>query len=242
LVDICKLRAKATKHEDLAAKIGEIDRNVYTAVLDKIIDDKCISDEEKKLLKYLDSISSIGDEFKLETKKEIFRLLYLDVIADREITKEELQRLKTYLLGLDLKRSDVEKELRIIQEIIKMQKLSLPLKPIVGVPIKIQKKETPYYTGPAKVLSRKKAKRDSGNEYQYSVRREGQLVVTNNRILIVGDGTTTVSLKDILDIDVDLDNSMIVISKTNSSTPIFIQTGEPLYSAKIIDLLCGASS
>lgn len=40
-----------------------------------------------------------------------------------------------------------------------------------------------------------------------------------------------------MDIDVDLDNDMIVISKESSSKLVFLQTSEPIYCAKILNLL-----
>lgn len=230
-------KEKAKKYNDLKEKINKIEQNVYTAVIDKIIDDKVISKEEHNIINMLEEIVSLSNDYKLETKKEIFRLLYLDIIADHEIAPEEIEKIKSYLSGLELHESDVQDELRVVHEILRMQKLTLPLKPVEISASNLQKKETAYYNGEAKVLSMKKAKKSSEHEYEYSVRRQGQFIVTDKRLLVISEGVTTVQLKDILDIDVDSDNSMIVLSKEGSSIPVFIQTNEPIYSAKMIDLL-----
>ncbi|GAB6146787.1 DUF4236 domain-containing protein [Desulfocicer niacini] len=237
IAQIVDKKYKTKKYSDLKDKINKIEKNVYTAVIDKIIDDQIISEEEHKQIDSLEKIVSVPDDYKLKTKKEIFRLLYLDIIADHEITAEEMEKIKNYLSGLGLHESDVREELKVIREILRMQKLSLPLRPVEITASKLQKTETAYYNGKAKVLSRKKAKKSAEYDYEYSVRRQGQFIVTDKRLLVISEGVTAVKLKDILDIDVDLDNSMIVVSKDGSSIPVFVQTNEPIYSAKMIDLL-----
>lgn len=237
LTEIKELKKKASNYKDLLPKLDEAERKIYTAILDKILDDKIITNNERRLIKHFETIASLDENFKLETKKEIFRLYYLDIIADHEITNEEQRTLNNIISGLELPQTVIRDELQVVQEIIKMQQLLPPLTPIENTPVKLQKSETPYYTGDGKILSRKKAKKSSRQDYEYSVRRDGKLVVTDKRVLVSGEGTSTVNLKDILDIDVDLDNSMLIISKDKSSTPTFIQAKEPLYSAKIIDIL-----
>ena len=120
-----------------------MERNVYAAVIDKTIDDQLISEQEHCLINTLEKIVTISDEYKLETKKEVFRLLYLDIIADHEINPEEIEKIKSYLSGLELHESDVREELKVIREILRMQKLSLPLKPVEILVSNLQKKKRP---------------------------------------------------------------------------------------------------
>jgi hypothetical protein len=69
------------------------------------------------------------------------------------------------------------------------------------------------------------------------VKREGNLIKTDKRILLVKDGTTSINISDILDIDVDIDNKVLHVSKGTTVTPTIIQTEEVLYCGKIIDIL-----
>jgi len=231
------LKSKLVKNETLKLKICEIEQNVYNALLDIILDDNIITSEEKNYIEKLDRIISVEDNFKSEIKKEIFMSFYLDAIADRKITDDEIAVLNNIVTGLEIDQNEIKKEMLIVKEIMRMQDLCLPLTPIESVPMKIQKSEIPYYFASGKVLSRKKAKGGSDTDYEYSVRRDGNLVVTNKRVLVADEGTTAIKIDDILDIDVDLDTDMIVISKESSSKPVFLQTQEPLYCGKIINLL-----
>ena len=66
---------------------------------------------------------------------EIFRLYYLDAIADRKITDSELQTLRSLVEGLGIHQNTVKKEMLTIDDILKMQSLSLPLTPLEKVSI-----------------------------------------------------------------------------------------------------------
>lgn len=214
-----------------------IEKNIYNAVLDKIIDDNEITPTEKEAIQNLESIFSISDSYKNETKLEIFKSYYLNTIEDRLITNSEIDTLDNIVEGLGIDRSDIKEEMQTVQEIIRMQGLKHPLPPLSTVPITIQKSETAFYGSVGKVLSRKKAPRNSSSEYEYSIRKEGNLVVTNKRVLVVKEGTTSINIADILDIDVDIDNKFILISKGKSATPTIIQTEEALFCGKIIDII-----
>lgn len=239
LSEIKELRSKAARYADQLQKLEALDKEVYGALLDKIFDDKMISENERDAITKFESIASIDEDYKLNSKREIFRLYYLDAIADHEITIEEINTMKNILLGLNMSKSTVQEELHVVKEILRAQNLCLPLNPVSDVPVRLQKTETAYYLGSGKVLSKRKASMKSDPDYEYTVKRDGTFVITDKRVLVVSDGTTNVNVKDILDVDVDLDNSTIVISKGTVSAPTIIETKEPLYTAKIIDLLTG---
>lgn len=237
LFEIKDIRSKIAHNQSANKEIASIEKKIYDALLDKILDDKMITNEEKDKINQFDSIINLDEGYKTRAKMEIFRLYYLDIIADREITNDELLTLHSIVSGLSIDQSKVKDEMAIVDEIVRMQKLTLPLNPLEEIPINIQKSEKAFYFGEGTVLSRKKARKKSEVEYEYSVKRRGKLVITDKRVLIVGEGTTSIKLSDILDIDVDLDNSVMIISKSSTSQPVFIQTKEPLYCGRIIDLI-----
>lgn len=242
LQEVRRLRSGVIEHDDLRPKIAKLEADVYHGLLDKIIDDKAITPEEKDYIEKLESLmGSLDEAGKIEIKKDIFHSLYLEAIEDRKITPEEITTLKNIGWGLGLTQGDLEHEMSVIDEIRRMQDLALPLTPLDSVPVKIQKSEVPYYVGHAKILSRKKTSKGDDSGYDYSVQRDGDLVITDKRVLVVDQGTTAVKLSEILDVDVDLDKSLIVVSKGSSSRPVLIQTAEPLYCGRVIDLLSGTS-
>jgi len=234
--NLMKIKRKLINN-NCKAEAENIEKNIYNAVLDKIIDDNEITPTEKEAIQNLESIVSISDSYKNETKLEIFKSYYLNAIEDRLITNSEIDTLNNIVEGLGIDQSGIKKEMQTVQEIIRMQGLRYPLPPLPTVPITIQKSEIAFYSSIGKILSRKKAPRNSSSEYEYSIRRKGNLVVTNKRVLVVKEGTTSINIADILDIDVDIDNNFILISKGKSATPTIIQTEEALFCGKIIDII-----
>ena len=233
-----KLKAIKEKliNNDLKDQSEKIEENIYNALIDKIIDDNEITPAEKEAIYNLESIVSISDLFKKETKLEIFKSYYLNAIEDRLITTSEIDTLNNIVEGLGINKLDIKGEMQTVREIISMQELKHPLPQLATVPIKIQKSEIAFYSSMGKILSRKRAPKNSSSEYEYTVRRDGNLVVTNKRVLVVKEGTTTIKIADILDIDVDIDNKFMIISKGTSATPTIIQTEEALLCGKIINI------
>lgn len=231
------LKTRLLRNKKTKPSVERIERNIYEALLDQILDDGIITPDEKTLIEQLESVVTIDEDFKKETKQEIFRLAYLDAIADREIMREEIKTLENIIIGLGITPEEIKDELSVLREILRAQRLSLPLPPSPNVSIKLPGNETPYYASVARVLSRRKAGRGTDMEYEYSVRREGEFVITDRRVLVVAEGATAVKLSDVLDVDVDLDNRMIILSKSTSSQPVLLQTKEPLYAGRMIDLL-----
>jgi len=233
---LSSMKAKLEKFK-CRNEINAIEKNIYSLMLEKILEDKNISEKEKNLIVNLESTISMDEQYKNETKIEIFNSYYLEAIEDREITKSELATLKNITEGLGINKSDVENEMKTVKEIIKMQQLTYPLPEIDNISVTIQPSEKPFFSAKAKVLSRKKAARNSSADYEYSVKRDGILVVTDKRVIVVKEGTTTVKMADILDVEVDIDNKFILLSKSASSTPTIIQTENALLCGKVIDLV-----
>jgi hypothetical protein len=222
-------------------EIQNIETDVYQAVLDRILDDEFITEEESASIAAAEQLLNLSPEIRLQTKKEIFSAAYVEAIEDREITKAELSRLMNLVAGLAIPESELQRELDIVREILNTQALRLPFAPIPKskLTVQTQKSEDAFYQCPAKVLSKRKSK-NSPTGYEYTVRREGTMVLTDKRIFIVGDGTTNIRYGEIDDLDVDIDEGVVEISKVGSGRPIILKAGAPIYIGRAIDLLMNA--
>ena len=218
--------------------VEKIETDVYQAVLDKVLDDGFITEEEAATIAAAEQTLTIDPATRLRTKKEIFAAAYVEAIEDREITREELDKLSNLMAGLDIPQKEVQRELDIVRQIIDTQALSLPLEPIPASQLAapIQKSEKAFYQCSAQVLSKRKSK-DSSTGYEYSVRREGTMILTNKRVFVAGEGTTNIWFSDIGNLDVEIDEGVIEISKVGSGRPIILRTDDPIYAGRAIDLL-----
>lgn len=215
-----------------------VEKAVYQAVLDRILDDGVITQQEATAIDEIDKLIGLDAETRLQLKKDIFSAAYIEAIEDREITADELSKLSNLLEGLHIPKDSVQKELNVLSDFVASQKLISPLTPLSSEKIsaQIQKNETAFYQGRAKVLSKRKSK-TSPTGYEYSILRDGAIVITNKRLFITDEGSTNIRFSDIADVDIDIDNTMIQISKSTSSKPVSLEVDRPVYIGRMIDLL-----
>lgn len=182
------------KTEGSRLAVEKIETDVYQAVLDKVLDDGFITNEEAAIIAATEQTLRINPAIQLRTKKEIFSAAYVEAIQDREITQEELAKLRNLMAGLDIPQKEIQRELDIVREIINTQALRLPFEPIppgqLAAPT--QKSGDAFYQCSAQVLSKRKSK-DSPTGDEYSVRREGTMILTNKRLFVVVVRQTFVS-------------------------------------------------
>lgn len=231
-------RQRLPKSRAAAKKLQHIEANVYQALLDKILDDGYVTREEAASITAAEQVLGLRAATRLETKKEIFSAAYLEAIEDRHITRDELRKLNNLMAGLAIPNHEVQREISIVREIIDTQSLRLPFDPIPEdrLHVPIQKSEVAFYQCPAQVLSRRKS-RESPTGYEHTVRREGTLILTNKRVLVAGNGTTNLWYRDIEDVDVDIDEGIVEISKKLSGRPTILKANAPIYLGRSIDLL-----
>jgi hypothetical protein len=71
--------------------------------------------------------------------------------------------------------------------------------------------------------------------------REGRVYITSKRILVVGDGTTSIPFDKILDVEVDVDDRRIAITKDGRQTPYYLTAVDPIYTGAVIERRHGHS-
>jgi hypothetical protein len=240
LVNLKQLQKKLPEIETFKKTIESIEVNVYQALIDKILDDGLITQDETTSIGAADDTLRIDDGIKTQLKNEIFSSAYLEIIEDREISQEEFDRLNNIVEGLKIPKVIIEKELNLVHEFIDTQNLSLPFEPLAKdqISLKIQKSEEAYYQCSAQVLSKRKSN-ETPTGYEYSLRREGTLILTNKRIHVsdADGGTTNIRYSDIGDVDIDIDELVVEITKTSSTRPIVLKTKAPIYTGRAINLL-----
>lgn len=243
LSNVKQQQQRLPKTESSKKTIEKIETDVYQAALDRVLDDGFITKDEATTIAAAEQILRVDPAARLRTKKDIFSAAYVEAIQDREITQEELDKLSNLLAGLAIPQKEVQRELDIVQEIIDTQALRLPFNPLAAEELAapIQKSEDAYYQCSAQVLSKRKSK-DSPTSYEYTVRRDGTMILTNKRVFVVDEGTTNIRFSDVGDLDVDIDEGVIEIFKVGSGRPIVLKTDAPIYTGRAIDLLVNSQA
>ncbi|MGM0444554.1 MAG: hypothetical protein ACQEQV_10240, partial [Fibrobacterota bacterium] len=99
-----------------------------------------------------------------------------------------------------------------------------------------------YFSGDGRLLKKRVIDRFQRNGVRHTVRgfvndREGTLAVTPKEVLLIGGGRTKIPLKDILDLEVDWEQQLLVITRSNRKNPVYLTTPRALTAAAVVERL-----
>jgi len=237
LEGIAEQRKNISVKGKAAQQLREVEVSAYLATLDKAIDDRRITPVEKALLEGAEQVMGLSERELLAVKKEIFMDAFLEFSEDSIISPEELGILRNFAEGMKLPREVIDDEVKTIDEMLRAQALAWPLHALApeSLSVNLMRGESAFYEAPAVVLTRRKD-RHSDCGYTFSPWREGTLVVTERRFFVSGEGSTVVRYSEIADVEVDMERKLICVTKTTSGRPVYLETAEPIYAGRIIDL------
>jgi len=241
-LELCKGNAiKLPKSSNYKKRIVKLKKNTYRKIIDLLAQEDEISSDASENLLLTENLLQLPSDFYLTLKKQVLNSFYLGAISDSEISVEEEQIIENIIERLSIPRKSISKELRIIDDIKSAQKLTLPLKPSEEPsPVKLAIKESLYLLTNGKVYTRKKSKTDPSG-FEYTQKRNGTLLVTSRRLIVIDKGTTTVKFSELANIEIDLDRSMLFITKSTSERPVVIGSSSPVFLGRLINLIIESS-
>ncbi len=214
----------------------------YLNALETIVTDGRVSDEEKTLLRQISQLCSLTEEFLHESHLNVFRRVYLECVADHELTEEEEDALRHIREELEIDEHAVLPELGFVVHLKQIRSILSgalePIKPSVSLP----EGEVCYYEGDARLLKIKTVRSFQSAGQRYKVRapvieKEGALLITDKRLLLIHDGTTSIPLKKLLHVQLDYDRNLLALTKDGSGSALFITTPDAYRASAILSVL-----
>lgn len=163
-------------------------------------------------------------------------------LAQRErhdLTESEEALLIEIRDRLEIPESAVAPELGVLQELRDLRSVRAGKLLRIEASVRLQKTEECYFEEKARLLKQATLRRFQRDGQRYAVRgfvvdKEGTVVITNKRILLVHSGTTSVRHDRILDVDVDCDRNLIEIVRDGARRPLYLTCpNAPLAAATI---------
>lgn len=173
------------------------------------------------------TICNMSDHMLRSIKVRIFREIFDRFMEDHLLDDNEERALHGLTNNLGIPEKDISNEIRSIEIMSQIRKaIEAELKPI-DIDIKIQKSEMCYFISQAKILKKKilKTRTLQGTKIKdigYVIEKEGKVYLTNKRILMVYEGTTTIKLVKILDITTTPEANLLELIIDGRKTPILI--------------------
>ena len=141
----------------------------------------------------------------------------------------------------------MEVEADAIRQFIQSRTLEAQGPTKVPVSINLQKNETCFHKTQGALVEFKTDRiytvaGERHKEQSLKPVRTGDVYVTSKRVLIVGDGTSSIPHAKIMEIDIDVDERLVTITKDGRQKPLLLSVPDAIYSAKLIEYLSKGSA
>jgi len=196
---------------------------IMLAVVRKYID-KLDINTKNRILKLKDYIQMSDETFR-SVKVRTFKQVFDEYMEDHLLEEDEERILSNFATNLDLSDSDIQEELRSIEIMSQIRKeMNSELSPI-PTDIKLQKSEDCFYSAEARILKKKilKTQTIQGTKLKhvgYIIEKEGTVYLTNKRILMVSEGTSTIKLEKVFDVTAIPEANIVELVVDGRKTPI----------------------
>ncbi len=242
--NISRMKNALADHSAPREEVNRICRVAYLSVVISLVEDRHVSAVELKTLEQLEQLFDIPQEFVREARREAYREVYLEIVSDNELTQKEEVELEHVRSALRIDESEIQDELKFVGLLRRIRDIRHGELEIHETNQRLQKSEVCYFEAPARLLKVRNLRsfQESGQRYKvrgYVIDKEGTMIVTNKRLLIIHEGTTSIPLAKIIDLEVDVDDCVLMITKDGSSTPVIVTTREALVAGAVVSAVAG---
>ncbi|HKK71791.1 MAG TPA: DUF4236 domain-containing protein [Candidatus Krumholzibacteria bacterium] len=202
-----------------------------------------VTDQE---LARLDGVSQLLDLDPAEVRTHrvhAYRAVHLEAVADRELDHDEEETLAHVRERLALEPDDLADENALADRLRRLRDLREGDPPVVEPdPTEqryLRRGEVCHLRAPARLLRERVLERFQRDRQKHVVRglslyREGTLLITDRRLLLLGDRRTEIPLRAVVDCEVDLDRALITIRRSDRVRPIFLTTPDAEVAGALI--------
>ncbi len=215
---------------------------LYEGALSSVVSDFEVSPGELDALLRLEDTLAIGPSRASDLKVSWFKAGYMAAIADGKLSVEEEKTLQTALERLGVPFTEVKAEAETIERLKKVRQLLEGEPTPVSASVALDKGEVCYFEAPGRMLVKRIIARFQSEGVQYKnlgllTRKEGALLITDKRLMLVGQGTTAIELDKIVDLEVDHELNLITVSKKDRKTPLYFSTPDGLAAGAVLQRL-----
>lgn len=241
--DLEQVRAKIRRLGPLPESLNTEFESLYRGEVARALDDRVLNDQERRRLDALARGLDLAVPVVQQAETEAFLEVYADAIADRKLTVGEEQTLASLRSALRLSEESIRPQLENLQKLAQEREGQLAelrsaqeivraeLQPI-QCPVSLRRGEVCYFSSPfsEKKLRVMRSQTIAGTRFSDKdlvAEREGSLYVTDKRLLLVADGTTSIALSKVLDVKVDTDTRLVSVIVDGRKRAHFFEVPQP---------------
>ena len=224
------------------AAVKHISESAYLSLLQDIVSDNHLSEAELERLHAVENLLKLSTDFYLDAKVYIYRTVYLQAVSDIDLSETEEGELLHIQSQLGIESSKIQQEKAFLEELKSVREVRGGKISTIETKIKTQKNEKCFFENDFRMLKEKIVKTYQENGVRkkitaMTIQKEGTLIVTDKRILLVHSGSTSIKMDKILDVEVDFDRNLLTITRDGLKNPTMVTTPDALKAGAIISHL-----
>ena len=180
--------------------------------------------------------------FRRRARLDAYARAHVEAVSDHDLTEVEEQALARARAALALTDEELADELTLLERLRELRAIRDGELPVVETTTKLPGRETCHLESEGRLLKKRLLRSFSRDRQRYKVRgyvidKEGTLLVTSRRVALVHQGVTSIPLGKILDVEVDHDRRLLVLTRDGVATPTYLTTLDALRAGAIVDAL-----
>ncbi|NBB86308.1 MAG: DUF4236 domain-containing protein [Bacteroidetes bacterium] len=229
-----------------ATRLGPAQRawlefQLYEALVHRATeDDDAVTAED---LRGFEAATALPGDVQDAVKADAFTALLDALLADHHLTEAEEAALRRLADRLRLDDAVIGEELETINVMaIFREELAGDLAP-VDADVRLKQGETCYFAGRGRQLVARIQQRFQRDHVQYKevgyeTDMDGQIYLTDRRILLVGDGSRSYRIGRVLDEELSLEDNTVRLTLENRKNPVILTLpNAPVFAARLQKLL-----
>ncbi len=182
-------------------------------------------------LRALDGEIALAREVQKEIKIGTFATFLDTVLQDHLISDEEYKALVKLKKGLGLHSNEIKSEITIIETVKRMGEALNEELEVLKLEIPHRPGEKMYYGTEGRMLKSKIMNRYQRNkvvykERGYDIEFEGRVYVSNKRVFVIGDGTRSYTMNQIVDVTLSIEDNTVQLVIDGRQTPVVFTVPE----------------
>ncbi len=218
------------------------EERTYLAVLEDAAANGASDPRALERLPEVDGLVGLDPAFRRRARLDVYSRAHVEAVSDHDLTEAEEQALDRVRTAFELTDEELADELSLLDRLRELRAVRDGDLPVVDSTVKLTSREVCHLESEGRLLKRRVLRSFSRGGQRYKVRgyvidKEGTLVVTSRRVALVHQGVTSFPIGKILDVEVDHDRQLLVLTRYDVATPTCLTTPDALRAGAIVAAL-----